>query len=219
MKIMGIYQIKNKSTSKIYIGSARHINLRWNGHRKLLNKNNHPNAHLQNAWNLYGKDDFEWSILEIIKEEKDLIIQEQKWIDLYQCYLRINGYNIRINAKSNLGLKYSEEFRKNKSIKMIGNKFALGNKGRVYTKEQLEFAKERMIGSKNPMYGKTHSIEQKINLSKRSKGNQYLKGHKHTGEKLLKFKKSPEHRKKLSEIKKTWWLNKKNDEKISQTIQ
>ena len=40
-KISGIYKIINKVNGKYYVGSAKNIRGRWNGHKHLLNRNIH----------------------------------------------------------------------------------------------------------------------------------------------------------------------------------
>ena len=61
----GIYKIENLINGKIYIGSAS-INfiIRWNSHKNELKNNKHPNIHLQNAWNLYGEENFVFEVIE-----------------------------------------------------------------------------------------------------------------------------------------------------------
>ena len=54
-KKTGIYQIRNIINNKIYIGQSLNIKTRFLQHKQALRKNRHPNQHLQNAWNKYGK--------------------------------------------------------------------------------------------------------------------------------------------------------------------
>src|SRR3989304_1436717 len=63
-KISGIYKIINKTNGKYYVGSSNDIIGRWFTHKSQLNRNNHCNPHLQRAWNKYGKDNFEFIIVE-----------------------------------------------------------------------------------------------------------------------------------------------------------
>lgn len=64
---------------------------------------------MQNAWNKYGKEQFEFKILEYCFIE-ELNEKEKYWIDYYQsCDM---GYNIRIDPTSNRGIKWSDEHRK-----------------------------------------------------------------------------------------------------------
>lgn len=101
----GIYQILCVSTGKVYIGSAVNLRQRWSDHRKTLRGNRHSNIHLQRAWDKYGEDAFEFSILESVMFVEHLIEREQAWIDA-----RSPEFNIAPNAGSQLGIKYSPEY-------------------------------------------------------------------------------------------------------------
>lgn len=103
--ISGVYKIECLVNKKIYIGSSYHVENRFKDHITRLNKNNHRNKHLQNAWNLYGENNFMFYILEECSVE-GLIQNEQKWMDNLKSYDRNIGYNIcksssytSINAK------------------------------------------------------------------------------------------------------------------------
>jgi len=68
-KSSGIYQILNKTNNKFYIGSASNLRRRFSNHKCHLTKNSHSNLHLQNAWNKYGGDNFEFLILVLCTNE------------------------------------------------------------------------------------------------------------------------------------------------------
>lgn len=89
----GIYQIGCIPTGKFYIGSAVSLRDRWDRHRHLLRKGTHRNVHLQNAWDKYGEESFEFSILELV-DRPDLLRAEQRWIDKSGCTDRTIGFNI-----------------------------------------------------------------------------------------------------------------------------
>ena len=63
-KICGVYKITNKVNGKIYIGSSNDIKHRWAQHKEALNRGDHTNIHLQNAWNKYGLNNFKFEIIE-----------------------------------------------------------------------------------------------------------------------------------------------------------
>ena len=60
----GIYKIENSVNNKIYIGSSIDINKRFYKHLWMLRKGIHDNIHLQNSFNQYGENSFNFSILE-----------------------------------------------------------------------------------------------------------------------------------------------------------
>lgn len=121
--ICGIYKIRNIQNNKVYIGSSfgrkAGIRGRWNQHINDLLRGDHNSIHLQNSWNKYGPENFEFSIIEIIKDEgeeyKDfknkVIEREQYYINFYQSYNHDKGYNISKEASGG-GLALTEELIK-----------------------------------------------------------------------------------------------------------
>jgi group I intron endonuclease len=92
-RVPGIYQIHCKLNGKIYIGSAVNLHARWGLHRRRLRQKTHHNIHLQQAWNKYGEENFEFSVLELV-EVSALLQAEQTWIDKTGCADRKIGFNI-----------------------------------------------------------------------------------------------------------------------------
>lgn len=144
-KIICIYAIRCKANSKQYIGSAVSFKHRVAVHKNCLNKNKHPNRYLQFAWNKYGKENFEFYVVERLKDNKDLYIKEQYWIDTYQCLVP-DGFNLDAVAGSRLGSKLSEEAKA---------KISAFHKGRVISNETrlkisrslIHFKSENVIDS------------------------------------------------------------------------
>jgi len=95
--ICGIYQIKNIVNGKVYIGSSKRIGSRWKDHIRMLNNNKHHSLHLQSAWNMYGPDNFEFSVLEKCSVD-EIFKREQYYIDKTKCYDMEYGYNIMRTA-------------------------------------------------------------------------------------------------------------------------
>ena len=100
---MVIYSIKNKTLGKEYIGSTSNFPQRKRRHLTELRRNLHTNKKLQNAWNKYGAENFDFSIVEECREE-DLNIREQYYINTFKPF-----YNIRTIADRNAGIKKSRE--------------------------------------------------------------------------------------------------------------
>lgn len=157
----GIYAILNIINKKVYIGSAKNLYNRYRKHKSGLNNNIHPNKHMQNSYNKYGACNFLFVIIEIVDDENKLIEKEQHWIDTYQSYNNRKGYNIRIEAQSNLGLKLSEETK----IKM--SEAHKGENAYWFNKTMHpNFIKAGQIARKNRKY----TDEQRDKVSKQFKG-------------------------------------------------
>lgn len=95
--MQGIYKITNKFNDKVYIGSSVNVTNRWKQHLEKLIYNVHGNYKLQNDFNKYEISAFNFSILEIVKDNKNLFSREQEWIDSIDVE---NNYNILSYAKS-----------------------------------------------------------------------------------------------------------------------
>lgn len=88
LKKSGIYCIINIKNNKRYIGSSKNIYQRLLKHRSLLRKNKHQNIKLQNSWNKYKENNFDYYILELCKKNK-LCKKEQFYIDTLKPELNI----------------------------------------------------------------------------------------------------------------------------------
>ena len=95
----GIYMIKNKKTGQMYIGQSKHIKRRWVDHKYELVRGIHANTFLQNSWNKYGEDNFSFSIIEEVNENK-LNEQEKYWIAYYNTFHDPNHYNLTSGGDS-----------------------------------------------------------------------------------------------------------------------
>lgn len=81
----GIYAITNTVNGKIYIGStSTGFRQRWSVHRACLGGGYHHNPHLQHSWDKYGKDTFEFDVLEHLHKQEELHLAEQFWMDIYR---------------------------------------------------------------------------------------------------------------------------------------
>ena len=110
MKKFGIYQIKNLCNNKVYIGSTtRSFNIRLYNHIYDLQNKKHYSSYLQRSWDKYGKENFEFSILEICDNISIILEREQFWLDKIKPYKRDIGYNTLVNAGNSFGFKHSKE--------------------------------------------------------------------------------------------------------------
>jgi group I intron endonuclease len=113
----GIYKITCTTTNKIYVGSAVNLSKRKNNHFHSLRNNKHENDYLQNSFNNYGESSFTFETLELI-EKDDLIICEQKWIDLLKEKYEL--YNLNMIAGSFLGRKHTDKTKQKLSVFRTG---------------------------------------------------------------------------------------------------
>lgn len=123
-----IYCILNKLNGNRYVGSAINFYKRKYAHLFALKNNKHHSSYLQNAWNKYGEDMFEFMVLEEVENKEELIIKEQWWLDNSEC-----NYNICKIAGSTLGRECSDETKK---------KISESNSGKR-TEKQIEAQKKR----------------------------------------------------------------------------
>jgi len=152
----GIYAIRNVVNGKVYVGSAVSIHSRWSNHRARLSKNNHHSKKLQNAWNKYGQEAFEFIVLAIVERER-LITVEQQWINHFQAS-GLRGYNVNPVANSQFGRKVSEaSIQKCRKTRMMRpythseetrKKLSLAHKGRVKSESWRRAISESRKGCK-----------------------------------------------------------------------
>lgn len=119
LKIGGIYSIINKSNGKIYIGSSINVRARVNSHKHYFTKQRCHNVYLKRAIRK-SPSDFEFSMIEEVKDRNLLLDREQFWMDFYKSYIPENGYNICPKARSCLGAKMSPEACKKLSERKKG---------------------------------------------------------------------------------------------------
>lgn len=94
MKIQGVYKITNIINGKMYIGSSNDVRRRLREHKNDLKNNNHGNEYLQNSYNKYGSNSFDYSIIEIIDNSQMLIEREIYWIKSFNSMDKNVGYNM-----------------------------------------------------------------------------------------------------------------------------
>ena len=149
-----IYSILNKVNGKIYIGLTERPTTRRTEHFSELRHRNHCNPHLQNAWNKYGEENFEYHILEHC-DDSMLGENEDWWISYFDSTNRDIGYNLQ--SGGDRGYSISEETKKRLSEE---------RKGIPLPEEVKRKISEANSGEKNPFYGKKHTMETKLHLSK-----------------------------------------------------
>jgi group I intron endonuclease len=172
MCLIGIYCITNLVNNKKYIGQSINIRRRWKEHRVELKANTHCNNYLQNSWNKYGKNLFEFIILEECTEDK-LNSFEEKWINYFNSLNKNFGYNL---SKVAVYKKYNKNSIRNvRKERIYGSKEEYLNsvsfKNRYFKsgKNNPMYGVHK-YGEDAPMYGKKHTEESKQKISKAFKG-------------------------------------------------
>ena len=150
-----IYSIQCKTTNKQYIGSALNHGKRKREHFYNLKNNKHPNKKLQNAYNKYGADCFEFKIIEVVNDEKKLIEREQHYIDNLKPI-----YNICRVAGSSLGLKRTNDTR---------DKIRAANLGIKHPQWRNEIKSKAQGGENHWTKKKSFSDKAKQNMSNAQK--------------------------------------------------
>lgn len=105
----GIYEIRNVTNGKRYVGSAMDFAKRWREHINALQRGAHHCLPLQRAWCLYGPGAFHFNKL-IACSKDNLIMYEQAAIDALAP-----EYNVAPRAGSQLGYRHSEATRRRMS--------------------------------------------------------------------------------------------------------
>jgi group I intron endonuclease len=119
LKRCGIYCIRNTINNKVYIGKSINIYGRIRVHINCLNKKSkNENLHFINAWHKYGRNAFEYYVIEDLTKNDDLIKErELYWMKTFQSINPKKGYNIRMDSST--GIIISEETRKKLSDSQI----------------------------------------------------------------------------------------------------
>jgi group I intron endonuclease len=178
-------------TNHFYIGSSLNFNRRKRVHINLLNKGIHDNQHLQSAWNKDGSSSFDFQILKTFKTDKEVLIEEQKWLNEHigEEYF----YNISPHARLDpqQARKIISEKLKGKNNPMFGKthtnevkeklrQMKLGKPMKQETKDKIaatmkkkcesgEIIRHKWFGKDNPFFGKTHTESTRKKLSELAK--------------------------------------------------
>lgn len=110
MKYKGyVYMIKNKVNGKIYIGQTynkKGYKQRWNYHKWALKHNEHENKNLQNDYNVFGLEAFEFTLLHEFQANtlenliNSLDKMEKFYINSWNLLDKNFGYNVTDGGSS-----------------------------------------------------------------------------------------------------------------------
>jgi len=149
-----IYGILNVVNWKIYIGQTINFRHRTSTHICESINGVHENKHFKRAVKKYGIENFMFFILENVEDLSLLTIKEDYYIQMYQSNDENFGYNKRVAADSNKGIKFgpqSEEHIAKRTKTMLATR--LKNDSTVK-------------GDKHHYYGKFYTLDERIKMSK-----------------------------------------------------
>jgi len=161
----GIYIIINIVNNKVYIGQSTMIEKRW-----LTERSGNCGAKLKNAFQKYGIDNFQFSVLEECSKE-ELNEKEIAYIKLYNSIK--NGYNITVGGEGHRLYENSEENRKQKEreyktrnkekLQMLNKQYRLLNKDKKkdYDKTYRENNKNKILQYKKNNKDKIDKLRKK----------------------------------------------------------
>lgn len=72
-----VYKITNRQNGKIYIGETLRGELRWKDHLAQLRGGYHNNSKLQEDFDEFGEEVFEWGILKELPKDKEALLLEE----------------------------------------------------------------------------------------------------------------------------------------------
>ncbi len=138
-KTYGIYEIRCSTNNKVYVGKT--INTfgdRWDSHKAKLRNNYHDNKDLQNDWNTYGEESFEFNIIKDLTGESKEVVSENERVEIKKAKETGLCYNIT-DGEGFLGLHLSEEAKR-----VIGEKNRINMTGRKMSDETKRKKSEAM---------------------------------------------------------------------------
>ena len=107
---IGIYQIVNLVNGKVYVGQTiERFQRRYWHHNWCLNSHKHFNKYLQNEWDEYGENVFEFRIIHILKLEEDIDELEKYYIKQLNATNQYYGYNIQDGGKVDQLYKFTNQ--------------------------------------------------------------------------------------------------------------
>ncbi|HYD47158.1 MAG TPA: GIY-YIG nuclease family protein [Terriglobales bacterium] len=97
---MGVYRIRNLRNGRSFVGSARDVRGKLNGHLAQLKMGVHRNRELQRDWNELGPEAFAFEVVDLLEAKhepdydptEDLRVLEELWLEKLQPF-GDQGYN------------------------------------------------------------------------------------------------------------------------------
>jgi group I intron endonuclease len=156
-KICGIYGIINIKNNMKYVGKSIDIINRFWTHRTCLRGINskYENEYLQNAWDKYGENNFEFYIIE--KCDRDSLSEREMYYIKLLNTKYPNGYNFTDGGEGVLGYTHNAERRKKigeNTPKRTGEKHHMF--GFHWPEEMKKYLSECNSGKNSPVFATKH---------------------------------------------------------------
>lgn len=165
----GIYYIECISNGKKYIGSAKKIEARWKSHLNKL-KHNMGSRLLQEDYNIYGEENFKFTILEEVENNDDLLIERENfYMNVYKTYIHQYGYDYGYNLNRANRYKFSDKAKESMSKALKGKNILLSLEECLEIKELLLNSKCEMIKDKIKEVSSITNISERM-IGKISRG-------------------------------------------------
>ncbi len=150
---VGVYCLVNLTNGHCYVGSSSNLAVRMRNYlnNSFLSQSQNANMPIIKALSKYGQHNF--AVLIIEYTDTDTVnVRETVWITELLPY-----YNVLKQGYSSLGYKHTE------ATKELLSELA---KNRTHSDETKSLIAESLTGENNPFYGKSHSEESKLKISK-----------------------------------------------------
>lgn len=180
--VSGIYIIRCLVNGKVYVGQSVNFKGRKNSHLCDL-RTNRGIQKLQDDWNTYGEESFEFVLLEQIDDKNKRNEREKFYIQKFSSIT--DGYNTNTGGIGQGNFGYLNG--------MYGKQHTEKSK-----KQMSEHRKGLTSGERNPMYGKHHTEATKQKISEANRGRVLSEDRKRQiSETSKRLWQDPEHRQSL----------------------
>lgn len=166
-----IYIIKSTGCGRIYIGSTKNFSKRKSEHLSDLKYGIHSNVFIQRIFDKHGTSNFEFCILERVKEEH-LLSVEQKYLDYYFDLFHDNYREKLLNIERVAGKpSMTEEVKAKIRAKAKGRRctdetrqrMSAAKKGRTQSAEHVARRAASHVGKKRSEEARRRMREAKAN--------------------------------------------------------
>lgn len=145
-KKYGIYKITNIKNGKVYVGKTMNsFGDRWDHHKARLRFGKHDNHELQNDWNVFGEENFEFEIIydctgKSLQEVNNLEISEiAKYKNLNLAYNIHDGGDIGLYLGKHLSEEAKRKIGEKNKVNMTGRKASEETKRKMSESQKKRF--------------------------------------------------------------------------------